>query len=582
MSDSITSTTSLLRRVDLPAANLPDPAEAVASTAGTTAQARHLLVPISRAEQAVPAASYAKRLMRQGFCVRISLLFVAPESAVMREYDASDSGPAEKFSARNLLARAAGICAIENVETETLVRYGDVVFTVLDIAEQLNCHEIVVAARRLSFIPAFISNSITGRLVKRQRAIPVMTLNPKGVARKTHTHIPTMDDAGHAGPRDTSEDDVPSLVPDQSSHRTSHPLTAMSVWKYYADSIGVVWRMRGDKRLPRVLRYLARSLRHPVASAQWAAMALTVPDMHAWSACTPRLLLRPHRPYISRHYDFAARRKSVLNHYALANRILQADAAELLARGKCLVLASLAGKGEQAYCVTLRKTDKFDREGELVLSLMDAGNDRGIYSLVLTLGMSRARLFHPEICMRIGCMQGPCGDDARELIRHTTKGLHGIRPKDFLTDALYALASAWNIGALYGIGNSIRIFSGARTHADYDSFWRSMGALPSHDGFFELPLMLSHHQLSEVPSRRRSEYRRRMALRSHARERIVTVAQSVARQMWQQRWQQGSMRAAPAVSFLLVPVKARPHVNVTDGEPEFSFLRPERTRHGEI
>jgi nucleotide-binding universal stress UspA family protein len=170
-------------------------------TAGAQAQPepaaskhRHLLVPIKRSEQVVPVASYAKKLMRQGFAVRISLLFVAPETEAMRQYDACDLAPPGDCHLRNFLARASAFLSYENIVHESLVRYGDIAFTILDIAEQLNCHEIVLPTARLSFIPGFISNSVASQLARRQHNVPVVKVNRQGMPGKAVVVPPSLKD----------------------------------------------------------------------------------------------------------------------------------------------------------------------------------------------------------------------------------------------------------------------------------------------------------------------------------------------------------------------------------------------------
>jgi uncharacterized protein VirK/YbjX len=335
---------------------------------------------------------------------------------------------------------------------------------------------------------------------------------------------------------------------------------SMAMFVDYARSLSLVWHMGRSGRAGRVLRYMTRSACRPIASARWASTVLSSAHMRNWSANSPRLLLRPHRPYLSRDYDFDLRCRSVRDHYSLASRLLQADAIRFLAQGKCLVLAALTGKGAETFNLTLRKTEKFDREGEFVLSIMAADDDRDIYSFVLTLGTEPAGM-----TLHVGCMQGPRGGDAKALVKHLTKALHGIRPRDLLADALYSLAEAWRIKILYGVCNRSRVFSGVRTHADYDNFWRGMGATVARNGFYLLPLSRQHHGLDEVPSHHRSEYRKRMTLRAAMHERILKVARFVMRDAGRLE-ERTSLPAMQPDSASL--------------QPAFSFLRPEHaTQH---
>ncbi len=49
--------------------------------------------------------------------------------------------------------------------------------------------------------------------------------------------------------------------------------------------------------------------------------------------------------------------------------------------------------------------------------------------------------------------------------------------------------------------------------ADYDSVWQELGASEQPGEHYQLPVALHPRSLDEVPSQRRSEYRRRQELR---------------------------------------------------------------------
>ena len=146
---------------------------------------RHLLVPIKLSGQAAHAASYARKLRRQGISVQVSLLHVAPGGESFREYDASNRPPDDEYRARLLLTEAAALIVSENIAIGSLVRYGDIVFTILDVAEQLDCHEIVMPAAASLFRPVFMFDGIGARLARRQRSVPIVTVDRQGVPTRT-------------------------------------------------------------------------------------------------------------------------------------------------------------------------------------------------------------------------------------------------------------------------------------------------------------------------------------------------------------------------------------------------------------
>ncbi len=290
----------------------------------------------------------------------------------------------------------------------------------------------------------------------------------------------------------------------------------------YCQSIGLVWKIDPNRRGGRVARYLAKGLLHPVASLKWAIVLKIAPGLRVWFRRNPRLLLKPSRPYISRHYNFGLRVKVIFNHYATLARVISQLSFESLAQGNCIVLATLTGKSGGRYQITLGKTDKFDREGELVLQLRDCTQCREVFSFAFSFN-----IYEDCTGVEIGCIQGPRSDDARELIKRATKELYGIRPRNLLADALYALAAIWNITVHSGVCNNSRVYNGDTTQADYDAFWIELGGTLGENGMFCLPAVLHHHQLTEVPSHHRSEYRRRLEIREALGMQISMAARSI-------------------------------------------------------
>jgi len=276
----------------------------------------------------------------------------------------------------------------------------------------------------------------------------------------------------------------------------------------YCQSVALVWNLDTDNRSSRVARYISKGIAHPVASIKWALSLSETSEHHLWFRSNPRLLLKPGRHYISRHYNFASRTKIISNHYAALSSLLSRQSFEALAQGTQLLLANFVGKKGGNYQITLSKTDKFDREGELILGLKDADRNGDIFWFVFSLNHHENQTW-----AEIGCFQGAKGEDARAMIKLATKEFHGIRPRNLLADAMYALAANWGLSGIFGISNSSRVYNGSETFADYDTFWQELGGTPDRDGLFRLPVSLSHHPLCDIPSQHRAEYRRRMELR---------------------------------------------------------------------
>ena len=287
----------------------------------------------------------------------------------------------------------------------------------------------------------------------------------------------------------------------------------------YCQSVAYVWQLDSNKKGVRVARYIAKGIFQPVAALKWAFAIRNLPELRLWFGSNPRLLLKPSRHYINRNYNFDLRIQIISNHYAMLMRLLSPPSFEALAEGNHLVLATLEGKKGQGYEITIWKTDKFDREGELVLQLREGTECLVVFSLVFSLN-----IYGDRAGVEIGCIQGPKGKNGYEIIKRATKCLYGVRPKNLLVDALYALASAWNLTDYFGVCNTSRIYKCNQVQADYDAFWLELGSTLGNNGMFRLPAKLHHHQLSEVQSHHRSEYRKRIKLRDVLDKQISLAA----------------------------------------------------------
>jgi uncharacterized protein VirK/YbjX len=271
-------------------------------------------------------------------------------------------------------------------------------------------------------------------------------------------------------------------------------------------SVTRVSRICTSKRTWRTICYLAKCAARPLASLRWI-VALERSPLQQFLDRQPRLLLKPYRPYISRQYDFQRRTAALLNHYALAFSLCPAGTTMDMLAGRTHALAEIIGKnGIDRYQLTVAKTDRFDREGELILSLKESLTGEAVQVLVFSFALRDSMP-----CIEIGCLQGGRAALSQACIKQATKALHGIRPKNLLLDAIYALSRGWKVARIFGISNASRVFFGACVYSDYDEFWSELGGVADRDGFFALPATLP--QKIAIPSNRRAEYRRRTELR---------------------------------------------------------------------
>jgi uncharacterized protein VirK/YbjX len=176
------------------------------------------------------------------------------------------------------------------------------------------------------------------------------------------------------------------------------------------------------------------------------------------------------------------------------------------ARG-AVTLARIDGKSGLPYQLQLRAIEPMEREGELVLQLLQ--EDRLVYSCAFSFVHSDAGM-----ALGIGCMQGPRGEHGLQLIKDATRELHGLRPKNLMLKLLSQFAHDHGCATLRLVSNANRVVCSAtrqgKVHADYDTLWQELGAVARADGDYQLASeAICEPDLAAIASKKRSEARKR-------------------------------------------------------------------------
>jgi uncharacterized protein VirK/YbjX len=214
-------------------------------------------------------------------------------------------------------------------------------------------------------------------------------------------------------------------------------------------------------------------------------------------------------PYVHAGWSPLQRCEALAQHHACVD---EACPALRLSPGERHVLADLSDIA-QGLCLVLDRPTWFQREGELVLNLEQMG--MRLFSVAWLIGGNRGQLH-----ALIGAVQGNSAEGMVDIYRDLTKSLHGMRPRDFLLDALRLLAAAAGIRELRAVTDAVRhqrhpFFHPDTTRAlpgDYDALWAEQGGAPQGDGWVRLPMDAGVRDLESVPSKKRSMYRKRQAM----------------------------------------------------------------------
>lgn len=157
------------------------------AAAAETAELR-LLAPVGRGDKWPAAVGYAVRQHKMGKRVQVCLLHVKEP---LKQWDMLRTPwPEERHLQQRIesdLSVAAHPLIAHGIPYAAYLRTGSVVFAILDAAEELDCHEIVVPLPH-SGLRKFFSRNVVAALCLRRGNIPVVTVARDGMPIKTTKH----------------------------------------------------------------------------------------------------------------------------------------------------------------------------------------------------------------------------------------------------------------------------------------------------------------------------------------------------------------------------------------------------------
>lgn len=216
----------------------------------------------------------------------------------------------------------------------------------------------------------------------------------------------------------------------------------------------------------------------------------------------PSLVLAVSRPYINDRWPVPRRLDAIWQHYSLLRgplAFLRFDP------GARLQLASVDTE-VMALQIVLDKPEWIACEGELGIHLY-SGEQR-LYSLAFSLAEIEG-----EAGTYIGALQGLGDARALDIYRSLTHAAHGLRPRDLLLAAFRMLCAELGVNRVRAISDDhsacrSSYFSKA-IPANYDAAWADHDGQPDGAGFYEIAPRVSRRPQESIPSRKRSQYRRR-------------------------------------------------------------------------
>jgi len=226
----------------------------------------------------------------------------------------------------------------------------------------------------------------------------------------------------------------------------------------------------------------------------------------------PHFIERPINKYL--HKTWSGKQKLLTANYTLdlIEKTFSPETIEKMfsTKREGLTVANIELKSGDFAQLTLIYS-QYPREGDLTLHLRNETGD-DIYLMSFSFG--------PEGQLYVCSLQGPSTDQSVEQVRLITKQMHGMRPKNLLMSAVYAVAAYFKVTSIQGISNNSHIKS-QHLKSSYDTFWQECNATLTSDGWYQLPLQEPIRDIESVKSQRRAEFRRREALRDAMSQEIV-------------------------------------------------------------
>ncbi|EXI62801.1 membrane protein [Mannheimia granulomatis] len=125
-----------------------------------------------------------------------------------------------------------------------------------------------------------------------------------------------------------------------------------------------------------------------------------------------------------------------------------------------------------------------------------------------------------EEALLIAVIQGPNFEGSKELVKQLTKNCHGLRPAYLMVEAMKALTSVLGYKSLLGIPqkyqNKSRFVQSKRYVVDYDAIFAESNGKAGK--YWQLPLELEGKKMDEIPSKKRSMYRKRYEMLANLKQ----------------------------------------------------------------
>jgi len=242
----------------------------------------------------------------------------------------------------------------------------------------------------------------------------------------------------------------------------------------------------------------------------------------------PFVYEQPTRAFFYNKSTFDERARLVEKHMEFLVTHLQEDVVLRLYAGKPYVLwESQDEMGHLRFELFYHPGQR--KEG--LLSIVLRLDEHDLYQMMFWIAPNKAG----EWALWIGAMQGPNMDNAKEVVKKVTKRCHAYRTKNFILHATQEAAKALGLKQIFAVTNygyyaNNHIRRDRKLKTSFSDFWKESGGRPCADQrFYELPMTEYRKTMEEIPTRKRSNYRKRYALLDEVDAAIANQIKSLLR-----------------------------------------------------
>lgn len=284
----------------------------------------------------------------------------------------------------------------------------------------------------------------------------------------------------------------------------------------YRDMMRRLYGVDTTHRLRKQIKFITRSLFYYPYSKRLANYVSAHPYLSKDIKSCAAVCTKLHKPYMSFQLSTKEKVEILLESYRYLDEHFSERVRAGLYEGKAEKVLELFGKDDKKIEAYLKIFTNFDKEGEFGLTLWEEEK----LLATLTFSVWKGKLF-------IGGLQGlGRQNNDPEILKTLTKNFYGLFPKRIAIEIVSALFPMQKLA----VGNANHIYLAQRyrykkerqVKADYDEFWESLGGVEKEKGFWELPAQIPRKPMEEIPSKKRSQYRKRYEILDALEEGIAS------------------------------------------------------------